>query len=215
MNPNEHHTNFKRRIETLRAERGDTVKIADVAGVVESLMTTMEGDLSAIDIRVHRELQDLAEYIRRAKHEIAEIQPQQIPAHDIPVATDELDAVVQATEEATGVILDAAEQLGHLAKQVEGDTARQIEAITTRIYEASNFQDITGQRITKVVRTLRHIERKVAALARAFGHEAADWSAVECKSATVEGDAALLNGPQMPNKANSQADIDALLASFD
>jgi chemotaxis protein CheZ len=211
MIASEYKSSLSQRIETLRAERGDMVKVVDVAGVVESLMTTMEGDLSAVDIQMHRELQDLADYIRRAKHEIAAIQPNEIPNHHIPIATDELDAVVQATEEATGVILDAAEQLGDLAKQLEGETAAKIDAITTRIYEASNFQDITGQRISKVVRTLRHIESKVSALARAFGHDIdAAPAAMAAPSDVAEGDLALLNGPQMPDKANSQSDIDAM-----
>ncbi|HUN51697.1 MAG TPA: protein phosphatase CheZ [Candidatus Sulfotelmatobacter sp.] len=215
MAANAYKTTLSRRVEALQAERGDSVKLSEVAGVVESLMTTMEGDISAIDIQMHRELQELADYIRRAKDEIAAIQPQEIPNQHISIATDELDAVVQATEQATGVILDAAEQLGDLAKKLEGDAAAQIDAITTRIYEASNFQDITGQRITKVVRTLHHIENKVTALARAFGHDMQASPAAGAVAKAAEGDLALLNGPQMPDKANSQADIDALLASFD
>jgi chemotaxis protein CheZ len=216
MDADAHKSSFSKRIEMLRAARGDTVKVSDVAEVVESLMTSLEGDLSIVDMQMYRELQELADYIRRAKDEIAAIQPQEIPGQHIPLATDELDAVVQATEEATGVILDAAEQLGDLAKRLEGDAAAEIGAITTRIYEASNFQDITGQRISKVVRTLRHIDSKVSALVRAFGQETpAAPAAVGGLAKNADRDAALLNGPQMPDKANSQADIDALLASID
>jgi chemotaxis protein CheZ len=204
---------FARRIAELRAERGDAVALADIAEVVESLMTSMAGDISAIDLRIQHELRELVQYIQKAKEEIAAIQPAEIRQHDIPAATDELDAVVKATETATQAILDAAEELGSIAEQAGGETSERILGIVTKIFEASNFQDITGQRITKVVRTLRHIESKIVALARAFGQDVGDAAAP--RQDKREGDAALLNGPQLPEAANSQADIDALLASFD
>lgn len=211
--PGGYAVHFSRRVAELRAERGDKVAIDEIADVVESLMATLEGDLSAIDLKVQRELAELVDYIQKAKEEIAAIQPAEIREHHIPAATDELDAVVRATEEATQTILDSAETLTGLAESVGGETAEKIMGVVTRIFEASNFQDITGQRITKVVKTLRHIEAKVAALARAFGHDVGETVAPPDEQRS--GDAALLNGPQLPQKANSQDDIDALLASFD
>jgi chemotaxis protein CheZ len=200
------------RVESLREGRGDSVALGDVAEVVESIVTTIDGDISAIDIEVHKQIRDLVDYIQNAKQEIAAIRPTDIKDHHIPAATDELDAIVKATEDATGSILDAAEEMEKLAEKVPADVAETITGITAKIYEASNFQDITGQRITKVVTALQHIERTVIELAGAFGHE------VDTNSPPAddrEGDDALLNGPQLPEDANSQAEIDALLASFD
>ena len=204
-------TALARRIAALRAEQGETVAFDDIASVVESLVTSLDGDISAIDARVQHEVQALVDYIAKAKEELAALQPAEIPQHDIPAATDELDAVVRHTETATNAILECAENLGQLATATGGEVGESINAITTRIYEASNFQDITGQRITKVVRALRHIEEKVIALAAAFGEK------IEPSRPPLEkreGDAALLNGPQLPQTANSQDDIDALLASM-
>jgi chemotaxis protein CheZ len=199
------------RIAALRAEQGDTVAFDDVASVVESLVTSLDGDISAIDARVQHEVQALVDYIANAKRELAALQPAEIPKHDIPVATDELDAVVRHTETATNTILECAENLGALASASGGEVGESINAIVTRIYEASNFQDITGQRINKVVRALRHIEEKVIMLARAFGENIEPSRPPLDKR---EGDAALLNGPQLPQTANSQDDIDALLAGM-
>ncbi len=50
-----------------------------------------------------------------------------------------------------------------------GDKPPGLQDATTRIYEACSFQDITGQRITKVVATLKTIERKVAHIIGTFG----------------------------------------------
>ena len=82
---------------------------------------------------------------------------------------------------------------------------------TTRIYEACSFQDITGQRITKVVGTLKTIEAKVVQIVATFGNGDRQ-TPVEL---AVEGAAELLNGPQHPAVAMDQSDIDKLLASFE
>jgi chemotaxis protein CheZ len=81
----------------------------------------------------------------------------------------------------------------------------------TRIYEASAFQDITGQRITKIVRALQHIESKLQTLVEECGG-ADDTAEGEPE---VTGDAALLNGPQLGKNANSQTEIDLLFGAAD
>jgi chemotaxis protein CheZ len=130
------------------------------------------------------------------------------------MATDELDAVVNATADATGIILGGMEEIERLAGSLPPDIAAPLGDIVIKIYEACGFQDITGQRISKVVKALHHIEGKIDALLAVFG---ADLSEAVVEEATEAGAAAsLLNGPALPTAAaNSQADIDALLASFD
>lgn len=190
----------------------------EVAAIVTEIVGSMEGDLSAVDIKVYAELEGLAEYIRSARAEIAAIRPTQIQARDIPTATDELDAVVGATEKATGEILDAAEQIQTIAVGLEDEAAKErLIALVTGIFEASNFQDITGQRITKVVKTLKHIEAKIDALVEAMGDEAESANAAGQGEAGIvdPNDAELLNGPQLPESAINQDEIDRLLAEFD
>ena len=77
------------------------------------------------------------------------------------------------------------------------------------IFEACNFQDITGQRITKVVRTLKHIEGKIEVLIQALGEEV-QKSHRSAAAADPNNEDSLLNGPQLQGKAISQAEIDAL-----
>lgn len=233
----------------LRARRPERVRTDEVASIVESLIATLSGDISLVDLKLYTELDALARFIQNAKAEIAAVRPEEISSHDIPLATDELDAVVGATEDATGKILDAAELLEALADQLEPAHAEQVRAAVTGIYEASNFQDITGQRITKVVKTLKHIESRVSAMLKAFGDELArikqeplpgdmnmgdtplgSAARGDAMSATAAGNAAgqqqaappsapakdqdLLNGPQLPDDAKKQAEIDAILASL-
>lgn len=154
------------------------------------------------------ELTRLARFIEAAKRDIAALHPDEIRQKHLPSAADELDAIVAATADATGAILDAAEKLS--AIRVDGPGAGdQITEQVTRIFEACTFQDITGQRITKVVKTLQQIELKVGELVRAFGG-APPPVRPSVKRARRADDAALLNGPQLPADAASQSEIDAL-----
>ena len=51
-------------VEEIRLDQGNEVPIEEVAGVVESLMRTIEGDITSADLRLHRELGELVDYIR-------------------------------------------------------------------------------------------------------------------------------------------------------
>lgn len=206
------------RLEALRRDLGESVRIDQIADVVRAMLTGMSGDISAADLKLYHELESLAIYIHKARAEIASLRPQEIQDHYIATATDELDAIVDATEAATNNILDAAEQIENALADAPPDLAERLSSVTTQIYEACNFQDITGQRINKVVKTLKDIETKVEALVAAFGpairaEEDHDRGAAEDDRPPTDDD--LLNGPQLPHAASRQDEIDKLLASFD
>jgi len=113
---------------------------------------------------------------------------------------------------------DLVEIIDGLTAEMEPAMAEKVTEAVTQVFEACNFQDITGQRITKVVKALKHIEQKVEALVAAFGDEIQKYRTLHPDHRQAEdetSDAALLNGPQMPDDAAKQAEIDALLASFD
>ncbi len=190
------------------------LEIEEVTEIVESVLASLSGGLSAAELQVYRELEQIARMIQSGRQEIAAIQPHDISEQHIPMANDELDAVVNATAEATGTILDVAEIMEKLIPEMPPEMGKTVSAAVTRIYEACNFQDVTGQRITKVVKTLRYIEGKVEALLTAFG---AHGSAIRPLAAAPppDDDSQLMNGPQLPAKANTQEDIDALLAELD
>ena len=170
----------------------------------------------AATIRLFQEVESLASYIQQAKAEITALRPQDIQTQYIASATDELDAILAATESATNQILDVAETLEDLIGKLPPEQAEPFGQITTRVYEACNFQDITGQRITKIVKALQNIEERVNGLMKAFGAELKDQiQQTEAPPSAPVGsssptDADLLNGPQLPSKAADQATVDAL-----
>ncbi|MCB9988745.1 MAG: protein phosphatase CheZ [Rhodospirillales bacterium] len=186
-------------------QRDQVIKI--INSVIEKVH---EADGVAIG-GLFEQLRELKDIVEDARREISVANPSEIQSKHIPSASDELDAVVAATEKATGTIMDSCEAIqGHL-DEMSAETAGVVEEHVTKIYEACSFQDITGQRISKVINSLKAIDEKVTALLNIFGHEPAS----ETVEDEVQGDAALLNGPQMPDQAISQDEIDRLLAEFD
>ncbi len=193
----------------------------DILEVVQSVMASIEGDHTSLNQRLHAEIEALAEYINTAKAEITEIRADKINAVYLPEASDQLSAIVGATEQATNEIFEAVESIEALASTMAPEQAERITEAVTRVYEACSFQDITGQRISKVVTALQNVETRVDALLHAFGQEgaaAANGTPAEESAATKPGarpDEDLMHGPALPGEANSQEDVDALLASLD
>jgi len=177
------------------------------------------------DLAVFTELEELAAYIQAAKLEIAQIRPDDMKDEHLLTAIDELDAVVDAAADATNTIMDACEIVESVMGDVAKETSDKLMDATTRIYEACTFQDITGQRIHKVVKTMRHIEDRIDALIMAFSVKTGaqkttpkvpkQTGARRTGESQVISDEDLLEGPQLGGKAKSQAEIDELFASFD
>ncbi len=155
-------------------------------------------------------VEHLARIIAEAKRDLAALSAQDIRAKHLPTAGDELTAIVGATERATNAILDAVERIEKSANQAGGEHGASILADVTSIYEACNFQDITGQRISKIVSVLKEVDATVASLLESLNLPPVILNAGATAGPSRTGDEALLNGPQMPDAAPNQADIDAL-----
>lgn len=182
-----------------------------VSDVVLSVLGSMSGDLDMRETALLHEISALGEAVAVARQEIAALRVDDITASYIPCATDELDAIVAHTAAATEAILEACETLDALGATMNGEAARRLQEATVKIYESCSFQDITGQRITKVFSTLKTIEITIARIVAKFGKAPIEHQ----EAATVVENASLLNGPQLPASAMDQSDIDKLLASFD
>lgn len=191
---------------------------------LDDILTRVKSEEPASRLKLYQQLLSLATYIEMARQDVAAIRPTDIQANKIPAVTDDLDAIVANTEEATSVILDAAEQLEKVSSTLDGPSQTVVSEAVTRIYEACNFQDLTGQRINRVVKAIKDIEVKVDALVSAL-HEQLGLAADELAALTavketangkakpVKSDADLLNGPQNGTGAKSQEEIDRLFGN--
>ena len=191
-----------------------------IEATVRAVLATMAGDLTAKESALLAELEGLGRTIARAKAEIAALKVEDIRDAHIPSATDELDAIVDHTAHATNEILDCCETLEQLQAEISGEAADKLQGAVTRIYEACSFQDITGQRIGKVVTALKAIEGRISAVVSAASGMPGPAAAAVAPAVAPLGDKRtegekLANGPQLPGSGVSQSEIDRLLASFD
>jgi len=173
----------------------------------------MGGEDNDLIDRLTAELLDLSSRIQCTMREVATIRHPLMDNDRVQSAVDELGAIVVATELATEQILAAAESIeGELERASGGDGKAVAIAAVTTIYEACNFQDITGQRITKVMTLLRDVDERLVAIVE---HVGADRFAAEPpapKTPSEGDDTALLNGPAKAGSGLQQHSIDSLFA---
>lgn len=164
------------------------------------------------------ELRALAVCIEHTKAEIAALKPKDAQDDRLIAVTFELDAIVSSTERASENILEAAEKIESIAREIQahaadGYVSRLVEDISdtiSTVYESCNFQDITGQRITKVVKTLKYVEARINAMIEIWGPENIADVSPKIFEEHHDDDSKLLNGPQLESHAISQDDIDKL-----
>jgi len=170
--------------------------------------------------QIKAEMDLIYEAINRTKREIATLHVSGCNGQELSRVSNELDAVVLGTENATETILSAAEAIDEraatLSAKLKGSDqglANDIQEHTVQIFEACNFQDLTGQRVTKVVSTLRFVEERIIKMMEIWGG-VDKFKEIEIELEHRLGDQALLNGPALENDTGiaSQDDIDALFA---
>ena len=184
-----------------------TMQLAQAATTADARANRLRTSLDML-----KDLRELVLFIQQARAEIASIRPDEIKNRHLTIASDELDAIVSATEDATNEIMEAAEAIESISAEVEPSQAAALSEAVTRIYQACSFQDITGQRISKVVGALHHIEAKVESMVTLLGGKEAAFvrASKTVEAADEDPEAKLLNGPQLPGNATSQDEIDAL-----
>jgi len=155
---------------------------------------------------LYNEVWELSRTIVEARKQIGALRPSSLKTKNVSAALLEMDEIVKATEEASNTIMDSAERMS-AANATDAGYANLIQENCSSIFEACVFQDLTGQRISKVMKTLELVDNHLQALQDLLGPE---YEEQEDEAEEVTGDAALLNGPALEGEAISQDDIDAL-----
>jgi chemotaxis protein CheZ len=155
--------------------------------------------------RLTSELRQVHSAIARTGREHAGANSSRAPAAEPARIADELEAVMAGGEQATQKILAAAEDIDQAANNlsaalksdIEQGLAQDIRDRVIQIFEACNYQDLTGQRVAKVMAILGRIERQIvgALNERARG-----------------GAAPSTHGPRLPSDRGhvSQSDVDSM-----
>lgn len=200
-------------IENLRAERqGEDLSLDDVMRLAEAMAVSLQSYFRSLDAAVYGELGDMAREIASMKKELGDLRLADMRYDRIPAAGRELDAIVEATETATNSIMSAAEEImGADPSDADGYQALVNDKVV-EIFEACSFQDITGQRISKVVGTLSHLDDRITRLVdRLKLMKIAESAAPEETADERRRRELILHGPQLAGEGVSQDDIDALM----
>jgi chemotaxis protein CheZ len=199
--------------DALTALRGADLKdprLGEVLNLASQMSDAMQAFFGSLDRTLYGELRYISAYIARTRQEISQLRPNDIKDGRIPTAGAELDAIVKHTATATNTIMSAAEAV--MAADPSDPDAYQALVMDRmmEIFEACSFQDITGQRVRKVVDTLNHIEERIQRFADVMGVE--DAEAPESSEDRRKREL-LLNGPALGGPEVKQDEIDDMFGA--
>jgi Chemotaxis protein len=202
-----------------RHRAADTLQVVDAIGRLEKLLhRERRPDID----RIRFDIAEMKDAIERTKAEIAEIKFEGVGGSRFNQASDELDAIVSQTESATSEILETAEKIQEIAWTLreagsDVETCDALDTLTTTIYTACSFQDLTGQRTHKVVHVLRYLESRIDAMMAIWGLEEAEARGKATGGSgggnpmDTRPDAHLLNGPQLAGLGVDQSFVDDMM----
>ena len=205
-------SHFDRLVDFLKQKR-DNVTFHDIISLAEVSAQSLQSFFQAMDAKVYGELREIAGYIETMRHEIGALQVNDLKNSRIPSAGEELDAIVQATETATNTIMECAETLMSADANDPAAYKALVDEKMMVIFEACSFQDITGQRIAKVVETLQHIEQRVSRFADVMQAKDLDGFLNEDEKARAERkEKLLIHGPPLAGDGVDQSKVDELFS---
>lgn len=159
--------------------------------------------------RIASKLRLIRSTITGAGHEKAGPNGSRLPGAPTTRIANELEAVMQGSEQATQKILAAAEEIDQAANNLsaalkndsERGLAQDIRDRVIAIFEACNFQDLSSQRVAKVMASLDRIDQQIL---RTLDELARDG-------------APTMHGPRLADDRGhvSQSDVDSMFADRD
>lgn len=198
--------------------------ISAIESVLVSLKNEKSGNFlegnSSFEHEIKDSLNAIFEKISSAREELSAISmmAKERDIEGFGSVEDELSAIVHDTEQATNKILDSADEISDIINSSEITESEKRNIIQNKAMDiilACSFQDITGQRVQKVVEVIQLIDNKIGNIQRKLNNthnyslpEDGDFSRDSQKKA------GLLNGPALPSASRQdsidQSDIDSL-----
>jgi chemotaxis protein CheZ len=138
---------------------------AEVGGLFADLHRFVDRRIAELSAELHGAVQLMDYSEANLSGQLARVHEQIVGLLAAPAAATrnsglELEAVVEATEQAANQIMEAAEAIGDWLASGIRDAAS-VQAVAERInaiFEACTFQDLTGQRIRRAIEHLQKVE---------------------------------------------------------
>ena len=103
-------------------------------------------------------------------------------------------------------------QIDELLGEVEGDSS-ELRGQLTEILMAQDFQDLTGQIISRVITLVNEVEGRLVEILTVFGANQLEESA-EKKASSIEAEGPIMNPQERADAVSSQDEVDDLLSSL-
>ena len=192
----------------------EDVSLNEVLHLAQSSVETLKNYLDGLDHSVTDEFHEIMEKINQTRQDMVHLQIKSEDDCPISDAENELRMVVKATEDATNRIMSSAETIMTADPIDSANYHLVVEQNIMEIFEACSFQDITGQRINRVVETLEFVDYRVHKIARLLGIEDSfgerDFDEQAFQERRQRKDDLILHGPQDEGNGVSQDAIDDL-----
>jgi chemotaxis protein CheZ len=104
-------------------------------------------------------------------------------------------------------------RIDNILSQVEGNSS-ELRGQLTEILMAQDFQDLTGQIITRVINLVNEVESRLLEILKAFSASQLDESANNKKKASTDPEGPILNPHEREDAVSSQDEVDDLLSSL-
>ena len=207
------------RLDNLKAEGARRLSAGELADIIESVVGTLRTDLGGV---VGVAAEPAVTGVEEGDSALASLSSLDSGPDGKPLfgmLEEELDEIREATQSAAATFLVMAEDLENLAERFEDEEQAIMLDTATSIYEGCSFQDISGQRLTRVNEIFQEIELCVTQARGLLGDENAKQRSDELSDLIEETSSRkaehILHGPQNAGTANTQEEIDKILASFD
>lgn len=200
--------------DDLSEAKNEDASLTEVLHLAQSSVETLKEFLSRLDTIVGDDFHQIMEKISETRDDMQLLNTKELDVDPLSSAENELKLVVKATEDATNRIMEAAETIMTADPEDPATYHTTVESNVMEIFEACSFQDITGQRINRVVETLDFVDYRIHKIAKFLGieneKEARDFDETAFLERLQRKDDLILHGPQDDGKGVSQNDIDNL-----
>ena len=211
MSPQAENQSLAEIVDYIKAAHSE-VTLTDIMHLAQLMAKSLDGVFKNFDENLYSEFQAIAGAIDHMKEEMGALQANDLTNSRIPTAGRELDEVVKATENATHTIMESAENIMSADPTDHDGYVASVNDNVMQIFEACSFQDITGQRISKVVETLQFIDNRVSRLVEKLRLKDGEVELTEEeKERERRRNEEICHGPQLTGEGVDQKEVDALL----
>ncbi len=196
--------------EELEARSDNAIPLREVIAMAEKVTSALKPLVRSLDKSMYRELKEMLDCIEELRGDLSKVDPDDIFSRRIPEMGRELSAIVSATEVATNSIMNIAEQVMEADKSDPAAYVKYVEQHMLAIFEACTFQDLTGQRVTRVIQTIEVIEERIEVLCRMIENNQITPNAPKVSDTEKRNRARLVKGPANEGEGINQDQVDAM-----